>query len=584
LFAASIVYANGLSNPFTPDDGRIIFMNFQPWKSWTAADLFQRSFFASDPSETTYFRPLTLLTFALNHSIAGRNPEGYRAVNIGIHLSVIVLMTLFFSRLVDPWVVTFTALLYALHPVHVQAVSYISSRSDPLYTLLALLCLISWHKGNEAQGGRRLLYRGLTLVAFFLGLFTKETMIVVPALTVAMDLIWNRAGPWRHKIRENLGWYGSFVALFGIHLLFRMWFGFLFLMEGGLEMDLGSRPLIALKLFSLYLGVIFYPVQLSLFRMVEVPRSFFEWEVILGAILLAGMLILAWLLRHAHKEVSFGILWYLISLLPVLNLTVLIAPLMEHWLYLPLIGLTLAFVGGVRILAERVGEVRGAAIGLILAALLLSARTLTRNAEWSDHLKLFSQDVSSYPRNSGAWSWLASTLKSRGMLKEAIHAYKTTLALSPNHAEPWMGLGEALSFLGKDYEAEAALSRAVSMQPRNPNLYYVLGMHRLKVGRNHEAIEVLDKSIQLEPDPKAYHALGSAYLRLGDEKRAQEAFQKALAIYHTKPAFHAEMHVHLGKLYQLEGGLEEARAEWQIALRFEPNHAEALNLLKQHVK
>jgi tetratricopeptide (TPR) repeat protein len=177
-------------------------------------------------------------------------------------------------------------------------------------------------------------------------------------------------------------------------------------------------------------------------------------------LLLAVSVILVYAFWSIRREVSFGIVWYLISILPVLNLTLLNAPLMEHWLYLPLIGLTLAFVGLVRTLAERVGEVRGAAVGLILLALLLSARTATRNAEWNNHVRLFSRDVSYYPGNYLAWFWLADALQQRGMLHDAIRALQAGLAIDPYRRRAWIALGESLSLTGRNDEAEEAFSRA----------------------------------------------------------------------------------------------------------------------------
>lgn len=188
LLATTLAYANSLKNPFITDDRYIILKNFQPWQSWTLDDLFTRSLFSTSPSESSYFRPLTLLTFALNYPLAGANPWGYRAVNIGLHLSVIVLIYLVASQLAGRWVAVCSALLYALHPVHVQAVSYISSRSDLLYTALALSSLLLWRKGNHAQGIKRAIYLSSALMAFFFGLFAKENIIAVPAVAVVMDL------------------------------------------------------------------------------------------------------------------------------------------------------------------------------------------------------------------------------------------------------------------------------------------------------------------------------------------------------------------------------------------------------------
>lgn len=579
LLATVLVYINGLNNPFVPDDQGIVLRNSEPWQGRSLRDMLNRSLFSTAPSESSYFRPLTLFTFVLNSAVGGKNPQGYRLFNLALHLFVIGLMTLLLTRLAGKWVAVFSALLYAVHPVHVQAVSYISSRSDPLYTSLALLCLLFWNKGNETRGIRRVIYLCSALIAFFLGLFAKETMIVVPVLALVMDLAWNRTGSWRNEIRENLAWYGALAVLFGIYLLFRLELGYHLLMERGQEFSFGSRVLLALKLSGLYLGLAFYPAHLSLFRVVAIPETFLEWQVVLGTLALAGMVIVAVILWPLRKEISFGILWFLISLLPVLNLTLLNAPMMEHWLYLPLIGLSLAFVGGVRILAERIREIRGASLGLILIALLLSARTVTRNADWNDLLKLFSRDVSSYPGNFLAWSWLGDALRERRMLHDAIRAYRMSVFLNPNRSGAWANLGQALSMAERNDEAETALSKAVSIRPREPRFHYLLGIHRLKIGKNRAAIESLEKSISLASLPMAYHALGSAYLRLGEKERGEQAFHKAITIYPGGYSFHAATHADFARLYLTQERYQDAKEEAQIALRFDPNNSEAKALL-----
>lgn len=584
LIVTAIIYANSLSNSFVVDDQAIILKNFRSLDSWSAGNIFLRGLFPTEPSESAYFRPLTLLTFALNYYFAREKPPGYRAVNVAIHLFVIVLIYLLLSRLVGRWEAIFSAILFAVHPVHVQAVSYISSRSDPLYTALALLCLLSWLKGAGSKGARKNLYLSTALSAFFLGLFAKETMIVVLPLVVVTDLTWNPVGSWRDKIREKLPWYGGFVVLFGIYLLLRLGLGYPLLMEGEVEMNLGSRVLSAPKIFTLYLGLVFYPVHLFLFRTMAVPQSFLEWQVVLGAILLGGMLTLAWLLSRIRKEISFGIFWFLISLLPVLNLTVLNAPAMEHWLYLPLIGLTLAFVAGVKALADRLGEVRGAAVGLSLLALLLSARTVSRNAEWGDLVRLFSQNVAAYPKHSLAWLWLADASKERGRWNDAIRAYKAVLVLKNANLPALVGLADALSSAGRDNEADEILLRAISVRPHDAWLLYMIGTHRLKLGRNQEAIEALEESTRSDPSVGAYHVLGSAYLRVGNREAAEQSFQKAIRMRPSDSNLHAGIHVDIGKLYLSQGKLKETKEEGHIALRFDPNNGEAQALLESEVK
>jgi tetratricopeptide (TPR) repeat protein len=350
-------------------------------------------------------------------------------------------------------------------------------------------------------------------------------------------------------------------------------------MEGEIELGFASRLLLAPKIFILYLAIIFYPVDLHLFRTVVVPQTLFEWQVILGTILLGGLAILPYFFWSSRREISFGILWFLISMLPLLNLTLLNAPMMEHWLYLPLIGLALAFVGAVRSLAEQVGGTRAAALGLSFLALLLSVKTVARNAEWGDLVKVFSHNVSAYPRDFLAWFWLGKTLREQGKVDDAIRAFKTGLNINPNFTRAWVDLGESLSLAGRDNDAELAFHRAISLKQDDPMIHHMLGVHQLKAGKNLAAIEALQTSLNLRPSAAVYHALGSVYLRLGNSKAAEQAFHKALTLYPHNLRFHAEIHIHLGKLYLGRGKRQEALEEWRLGLRFEPNHAEARSLL-----
>lgn len=584
LLATVLVYLNSLHNPFVSDDRAIILEKFQFRQSWAVEELFQSDLFGKSPLQGSYFRPLTLWTFAWNYRLAGENPAGYRAVNIALHLLAVFLAFLFFFRLADRRAALFGALVYALHPVHVQAVSYISSRSDLLYTILALASLLLWRKGNEARGAGRSLFFICALGGFFLGLFAKESIIVVPPLAVAMDLIWNPSGSWRDKIKENCGWYAGFLVLFAVYFFIRTGFGYPFSMEEGKKLAATLRALFALKLFALYLGVIFYPAHLSFFRVVPLPQSFFEWPVILGFFLLTGTLAAAWRWRKGRKEISFGLLWFAVSLLPVLNLSLLNAPMMEHWLYLPLIGLALAFVSGVRSVADAAGQMRRGALALILVALLLGARTISRNAEWSDHVALFSQEVSHYPGNWMAWTWLGDALRVRGMVHDAVRAYQTGLALNPKVINTWVALGDALSVVGRDDEAEEILHQATAARPSDPWFWYLLGMHRLKTGKYREALEPLKKSTELSLFPTGQHLLGSVYLRLGQEKKAEESFTRATALYPGRPEFHSGIHIGLGKFYLRQAKINEAEEEWRLALRFEPGNAEARDLLQKNTK
>lgn len=587
LLAVS-VYANGLHNPFIVDDHHIIVRNWL-LREQNPLPVLKTHLFASQGIETEYYRPLTHLTFWINYRLSGLNPEGYHAINLSLHIAVVTLSYLLFSRFVSPGVAGFSTALFAAHPANVQAVTYISSRSDPLYALCILLGLLSWRSGNATAGLHKILFQGSSLALYFLALSSKETALVMLPLVFLTD--WMR--PIHHTASEtfkrNWIWYVGLAMVFAAYLAARgLLAGYGLTMEksnvawtAASTLGLEERALLALKLFSLYLGLIGYPVNLALFRSVEVPTGFFDIGVLFGLGALILLIMTAYCFWARRNEVSYGILWFLITLVPVLNLTPLNAPMMEHWLYLPLTGFLLAFVGCIYSLAQRLDESRGATFALSLLILMLSIKTVSRNQEWGDPVTLFMNDARRQPRAEKNWFLLGYAYAQRGQAIQAVEAYRTGLAVNSESAQAWSGLGEALSMLGRDEEAKKSFLRAISLNPWNPWLHYVLGIQRLKEGEIDLAIETLEQAVRLTPPlPVAYHVLGSAYLRQRRESAAEDAFRKASALVPPGNEIHAAIHIELGKTYLRRGEKNAALEEWRIALRFDPN-GEAKSLLER---
>ena len=589
LAATALVYANSLQNPFVVDDQHIVVRNLL-LRQWTLADIMRSHLFAPLGAETQYYRPLTLLTFAINYTLFELNPTGYHIFNLTAHLVVVVLLYLLFSLFVTSWVAGFAAALFALHPANVQAVTYISSRSDPLYAIFTLLSLLLWFRAAQQIGPKSAAFRASSVLCFFVGLFAKETAIITLPLVVLTDSIRTDRRKWRQDL--HIGWYLVFAAALILYIAIRVGLaGYALSMEGSRESWRGGGPgemtariLLALKLVYEYVALAIYPLNLSFFRDFAVPEGPLEAGVVAGittVIVLAGLAIFFF---RPRKEISYGVLWFLIAIFPVLNLTSLNAPIMEHWLYLPLAGLAIAFVSGVRILGAYLGESRGATVGLGLLLILLSAKTISRNAEWGDPIRLFQSDARRYPNEEKNWFLLGYAYFERGIPNQAIHAYKAGLAINPNHAYGWSGLAEALSMARKDDEAEKSFLRAIAIMPENPWFHYALGVERLKTGKVDGAIETLQRAVISNPPlPLAYHVLGSAYLRQGKADEADRAFSRALAMLPRAGETHAAVHIELGKLYMEVGKERAAQEEWRLALRFDANNAQAKSFLESQL-
>lgn len=584
LTGTALVYANSLQNPFVVDDQHIVVRNLL-LRQWTLTDIMQSHLFAPLGAETQYYRPLTLLTFAINYTLFELNPAGYHIFNLMAHLVVVVLVYLLFSLFAASWVAGFAAALFAVHPANVQAVTYISSRSDPLYATFTLLSLLFWIRAAKQTSPKSVIFRFFSVLCFFVGLFAKESAIITLPLVILTDLIRSDRLKWRQELAKN--WYLAFAAMLILYIALRAGLaGYALSMEGSRESwrsadqgEMGVRILLALKLVYEYVTLAIYPKNLSFFRDVTVPQGLLEFGVVAGITFLTLLAGLAIFLFRTKKEVSYGILWFLISIFPVLNLTSLNAPMMEHWLYLPLAGLALASVSGVRVLGACLGEFRGATLGLCLLLILLSAKTISRNRQWGDPISLFSNDARLHPRQEKNWFLLGYSYYEAGRAGEAVNAYRTGLAINPDHAYGWSGLGEALSLAGNDEEAEKSFLKAVTIMPESPWLHYALGIQRLKTGMVSEAVEALQRAATLKPPiPMVYHLLGSAYLRQGKSPEAEKAFGRALSLISPGNRIHSVVHFELGRLYKEQGENELAEEEQGLALRFDPKRYEAGSL------
>ena len=588
---AVLVYANSLHNPFIIDDHHIIVRNWL-LREQTPWPIFKSHLFASQGIETEYYRPLTLFTFWINYRISGLNPVGYHATNLSLHVIVVTLAYILLSQFVSPAIAGFSSAFFAVHPANVQAVTYISSRSDPLYSLCILLGLLSWRSGTAATGSKRIFFQGSSLALYFLALSSKEMALVMLLLVLLTDWMWPIHQTARETFKRNWIWYAGLGTVFVIYLAVRGLFaGYGLTMENSKvawtlasTLGLAERIFLALKLFWLYVGLIFYPANLSFFRSVELPTGFFDIAVLSGLGTLALLIMAAYFSWTRQKEVCYGILWFLITIVLVLNLTPLNAPMMEHWLYLPLIGFLLATVGCIFRFAQMIGERRGTAAALAFLFLILSIKTFSRNREWGDPVTLFLNDAQRQPRAEKNWFLLGYAYAERGQANQAVEAYRAGLAINSNNAQGWSGLGEALSMLGQSKEAEKSFVSAISLNPWNPWFHYVLGLQRIREDKIDLAIETLEQAGRLTPRlPLVYHVLGSAYLRQGREKEAETAFRKALSLLPPDNEIHAGIHIELGKIYVRQGKMGSALQEWRLALRFDPN-SEAKSLLEDEGK
>ena len=577
--AVVLVYGNTLSGGFHYDDYHSIVQNPHIRDLGNApAFLADPGLFSGDPDKAMY-RPLLLLSYALNHAVNewlgldGYEVWGYHLVNLLLHAVSACLVGWLGMRLAGSGAAGLAAgLLFAVHPLGGEPVNYISSRSESLAGLFYLLGVSLFVRG----GGWRI--RVLSWGALGLGLLSKSTVITLPAVLLLYDYLFVSRRQWR-VLRS--GWWSRHV---GYWLIAAGYVGlilhnrFLTRSLGGPVRDAWTQLLTQAEALVYYVRLLLWPVDLS------VEHQFFEqgelWSlpVMASLLLCASLLYLVYRLYRGRHDLGFFLsAWGLVALLPVLvvPLNVLVN---ERRLYLSCAVLCL----GLGWLFQcgwagrwRLGGWPGGR--WLLGFLLLGYGLLThgRNPVWSDDFSLWRDAVARAPSMPRARLYLGNAHKDAAQATEAEQprlahwraaaaAYQRTIELDPDNELAVRALNNlgSVHFTLQNFEvAEKAYRRAVELNPAYADALINLGNYCLVTSRQQaaaatrqkllaEAVEYYRRALKVSPNHfLAFSNLGTAFQDQGDFDRARQAYEQAL---YLKPG-DAKVLSNLGRLYLVLG-------------------------------
>lgn len=543
--------------------------------------------------------PVVLASLKLNHALGGFQVWGYHAFNLAVHLLAgLVLFGLLRRTLESPaladrfgavstplaWV---GALLWLLHPLQSEAVTYLIQRKESLMGLFYLLTLdgLARARAKNAQPAAWLVVAAL---ACLLGMGSKQVMVTAPLAVLLYDRTFF-AGSVKAALAR--GWWRFYLAL-------ALSWGMLLnsskrIAAEGLGTESLSRWTYGASQFGVvthYLRLCFWPHPLVLDYGWPVARS-------LGAILPPALLIGAllglclWALTRrievknlgvlpgALPGAGFGGLFFFLVLAPSSSLIVITELAFEHRLYLPLAGLVaLTVVSGHALLAKlspRWGPGLGMALALA-AALTLGLLTWRRNLDYRSELTIWRETVAKAPQNARAHNNLGLALVGQGDIAAAIAHYREALRLKPDYDHAHSNLGNQLLAQGKIEEAAEHFQTAIRIMPAYAEGHNNLGSALIVQGRMAEAAEQFRQAAQLKPDfPQALSNLGFALASLGQTAEALAPCRRALQL---APDF-ADGHSSLGVVLVMRGQLDEALEECQQALRLSPDSAAAHNAM-----
>ncbi len=566
LLVTVVAYRHAWTAGYIWDDDVYVTQN----QLLTAPDGLRRIWFSLD-SPSQYF-PLVYTTFRLEYALWGLNPAGYHWVNIILHAAnaLLVWRLLLALRAPGAWL---AAALFALHPVNVESVAWITERKNVLMGLFFLLSLLAWVRFLERETKGLGKYYWLALLFYALALFSKTTACTLPAALLL--ILWLKKMPITlQRIRQIV----PFVIL-GIAMgLVTIWWerhhqgtqGELF------AIGLPERFLVAGRALWFYLGKLVWPVDLAF----SYPRWTISTANPLDYVWLLAVAGLAAGVYFARRRFGRGpevaLVYFAATLSPMLGFIMLYtfrySFVADHYQYMATIGPLALAAAGLVSAGKFLGRQRVILQPALYTALLASLGFLTwqQCKMYSDSDTLWWTTIAKNPQSWMAYNNIAISLLQKGKTDEAIVHYNKALELDPNYGEGHYNLANALLRLGRTEEAVAHYEKALEIYPKNIPARYNLASVLDQSGRTEEGIAHYRKALELNPNNAAAHNnLGAALLRLGRVEEATAHYRQALALDPNN----AQANHNLANTLVQKGRLEEAVTHYKRALQSNPRDA-----------
>ena len=542
----------------------------------TAPDGLRRIWFSLD-SPSQYF-PLVYSTFRIEHALWGLNPTGYHWVNLLLHVANALLVWRLLARLHVPgaWL---AGAIFALHPVQVESVAWITERKNVLMGFFFLLTLLAWVAFVDERTKRRWCFYGLALILYVLALSAKTTACTLPAALLLILWLQKKPISWQ-RILQVVPFF--FLGL-GVGLVTVWWERYhqgtsrtLFAFLSPIE-----RILIASRAVWFYLSKLIWPSNLTFIypKWNISPAHPLDYAWLLAGIALCA--VIYFVRRYVGRSVEVAAAFFVATLSPVLGFIMLYTFrytfVADHYQYLASIGPIALASAGVAKLADNFKRRRplilSVAVCLIVTLALLTWR---QAAMYGDIEALWRTTLARNPSCWMAHNNLGIVLFQKGNSDEAIDHYRTTLEMQPDFWDADYNLGIALLKKGQVDEAIVHCSKAVTIAPNDPDAQVALGNALLQKERIDDAIVHYQKALSMRPDYfLAQHSLSHAFLEKGEIDAAISHCRAALLIQPEN----ADAHTNLAIALDEKGQTAEAVQNYEKALEISPQSVSALTNL-----
>jgi len=501
------VYYNSVFNGFVYDDKIIVLNN--PWIQSLdhVIDIFNlpATSFRDKTLAANYYRPLTYIFHIGAYSISQSNPYSYHLLNIFISImsSIVVYMIVRYidfeflksdaSSISIPFI---TTILFTTHPIHTEAVDFVSSISELSFAFFLLLSFYFYIASNKICSTRFM----LSVACYFASTLCKETGLTLIAIIFLYDMAFNRDKLVKYT------WLSRYVFfLLVILVYFSMRYNALGAFVPNKRyagLSLYQQVINVFPLFYQYLCKLIFPTNLSIIYTFHPIIDIFDLNTITSIVITVTYIALLCIAFVRHKTAFISLVFISVPLLPALYISgVGESPFADRYLYLPSFGFSLLLAIFANWLSSKSERNRYAITAvLVIIVSIYSFGTIKRNYIWHDDYSLWADAASKAPNHHRPYAALGEYFVSKWQLDKAIELYKKALSINPYDLPSLNGMATALSYKADYGEAEKVLLKSIDIAPNNSTQYYNLGLVYAKSKRYNKSIEAFKKSLNINPN------------------------------------------------------------------------------------
>ncbi len=469
--------------------------------------------------------PLTRLVHIVDYQLFDNDSGMHHEVNVLLHALAALALFAFLKRATGAqWPSAFVAFVFALHPLHVESIAWVSECKDVLSGFFWFVALWAYVRYTERPGVERYL---VIVVAFCLGVLAKPMVVTLPFVLLLLD-VWPLRRMWalvREKLPLLLLSAAVAVVTYEVQQSSRA-------VKTLSVFPLTLRIENALVSYAIYIGKTVWPSDLAVFY--PYPHDIALWKAIAAALALMGVTV--WVVHEWRRRPYLGVgwFWYMGTLVPVIGLVQVGAQARaDRYTYLPMAGLLIMLAWGARDAVKRWPSAKPVIASLAAASVIgCAAATSIQMEYWRNSEALFAHALAVTHGNYVAHhNYGLAIADEPGRLPEAINHYRAALAIRRDSVEAHSDLGNALSQTGALREAAAQYQAALQIAPDSAIPHNNLGNTFFRMGRLEEAIAEYETAVRLRPDyAEAHNNLGAALASVGRTQEAIEQFQAALRI------------------------------------------------------